>query len=114
MPRDALETFGRVHRACLDANTDFDRCRQRARDAYDSVPRYQLISANGAFVALAPIPVGWLLAYEALGQPGASLLRLGRVLINAQIAGYAAYAAVTRRLRIFTPTLTVVQRMISQ
>jgi hypothetical protein len=50
--QDALETFDRVHRACLDANTDFDRCRQRARDAYDSVPRYPLLSANGAFVAL--------------------------------------------------------------
>ena len=33
---------------CLDANNDFDRCRERAKDAYDSVPRYPLLSPNGA------------------------------------------------------------------
>jgi hypothetical protein len=60
---EALATFLRVHRACLDANNDFDRCRERAKDAYDSVPRYPLLSANGAFVALVPVALGWLLAY---------------------------------------------------
>ena len=29
------------------ANIDFDRCRQRARDAYDSVPRYSLLWPTG-------------------------------------------------------------------
>jgi hypothetical protein len=45
------------------ANNDFDRCRERAKDAYDSVPRYPLLSANGAFVALVPVALGWLIAY---------------------------------------------------
>jgi hypothetical protein len=34
-----------------------------------------------------------------------------RVLINAQIAALCAYAAITLRRRIFTPTLTVAQKI---
>jgi hypothetical protein len=48
-----------------DADEKFSwvQCFQRASRAYESVPRYHFTSANGAFVALAPIPVGWLIAY---------------------------------------------------
>jgi hypothetical protein len=45
------------------ASNDPEQCLQRASRAHDSVPRYHFASANGAFVALAPIPLGWLLAY---------------------------------------------------
>ena len=62
--RDADEKFSWVHGSCRDVpSNDRDQCYQRASRAYDSVPRYHFTSANGAFVALAPIPFGWLLAY---------------------------------------------------
>jgi hypothetical protein len=62
--RDADEKFSWVYGSCRDVpSNDRDRCYQRASRAYDSVPRYHFTSANGAFVALAPIPFGWLLAY---------------------------------------------------
>jgi hypothetical protein len=62
--RDADERFHLVYGSCRDVpSNDPDQCFQRASRAYESVPRYHLISANGAFVALAPIPLGWLIAY---------------------------------------------------
>jgi len=62
--KDADDRFSRTYRSCRDVPTnDPDQCFQRAAAAHDSVPRYHFMSANGAFVALAPIPLGWLLAY---------------------------------------------------
>jgi hypothetical protein len=62
--RDADDRFGRVYGSCRDVPTnDPEQCLKRASAASASVPRYQFTSANGAFVALAPIPLGWLLAY---------------------------------------------------
>jgi hypothetical protein len=62
--RDADEKYGWVYGSCRDVpSNDPEQCAQRASRAYDSVPRYHFTSANGAFVALAPIPLGWLLAY---------------------------------------------------
>jgi hypothetical protein len=60
----ADERFSRSYNSCRDVpSNDPEQCFQRASRAYDSVPRYHFMSANGAFVALAPIPLGWLLAY---------------------------------------------------
>ena len=61
--RDAMEQFDQTHKACLDnPRNDFDVCFRRASAAADSVPRYPLLSANGVFVALVPVALGWLVA----------------------------------------------------
>jgi hypothetical protein len=62
--QEAAEAFSLSYRTCRDVSSnDPEQCFQRASRTHDSVPRYHFASANGAFVALAPIPVGWLLAY---------------------------------------------------
>ena len=62
--RDAMEQFDQTHKACLDnPRNDFDVCFRRASAASDSVPRYHFTSANGAFVALVPLPIAWVIAY---------------------------------------------------
>jgi hypothetical protein len=61
---DAEKRYSRVYGSCRDVpSNEPELCAQRAGAAYGSVPRYHFTSANGTFVALAPIPVGWLLTY---------------------------------------------------
>jgi hypothetical protein len=62
--RDAYHRWFSAYDLCRDVPTNEPEvCVQRVSKAHDNVPRYHFTSANGAFVALAPIPLGWLLAY---------------------------------------------------
>jgi hypothetical protein len=62
--QEASAAFSRYYEACRDVpSNDPDQCFQRAGRVYDTVPRYHLLSANGAVAALVPVGLGWLLAY---------------------------------------------------
>jgi hypothetical protein len=60
---EANAKFSFWYNLCRDGNRSSDECNEQARHMSDLVPRYYLGSANGAFIGLVPIPLGWLLAY---------------------------------------------------
>lgn len=62
--QEAGDAFDLSYRACRDVpSNDPDECFQRANRAYNTVPRYPLLSANAAVAALVPVGLGWLLVY---------------------------------------------------
>jgi hypothetical protein len=62
--QEAIKAFSRSYGACREVpSNDPEQCYQRGRQSFDAVPRYPLLSVNGAVAALLPVGLGWLFAY---------------------------------------------------